>query len=166
MASARRRSTRRYLRSRPMRKLVATFERFAKRLFIKDEGVVAIEFGIIASLLILMVIGAADLGFAARHRSQMESAVRAGIQKAIKGGSVDAVKSAVLDAADLPADPEATVTATKVCYDDVGAEVDCDAGPASIYMEINLQQEHKWIIGLPFLSNPSTLEVTNSVRVG
>jgi Flp pilus assembly protein TadG len=149
-----------------MRKLVATFERLAKRLLINEEGVVAIEFGIIASLLILMLLGATDLGFAARHRSQMESAVRAGIQKAIKGGSVDAVKSAVLEAADLPTDPEATVTANKVCYDSAGDAADCDAANVSIYMEITLQQEHKWIIGLPFLANPSTLEVTNSVRVG
>ena len=149
-----------------MRKLVATFERLAKRLFVNDEGVVAIEFGIIASLLIMMVIGASDLGFAARHRSQMESAVRAGIQKAIKGGSEEAVESAVLGAADLPSDPAATVTATKACYDSAGAEADCDAGNVSIYMEITLHQQHNWLLGLPFLTNPSTLEVTNSVRVG
>lgn len=149
-----------------MRRLVTSFERLAKRLLINEEGVVAIEFGILASLLILMLLGATDLGFAARHRSQMESAVRAGIQKAIKGGSVDAVKSAVMDSTDLPSDPAATVTAAKVCYDSAGDEADCDAGNVSIYMEITLQQEHKWLLGLPFLTNPSTLEVTNSVRVG
>jgi len=35
-----------------------------------------------------------------------------------------------------------------------------------IYMEIVLEQEHAWILGMPGFSNPFTLKVTNSVRVG
>src|ERR671922_2043874 len=89
-----------------------------KRLAGNEDGVVAIEFGVVASFLILMLIGATDLGFAARHRSQMEGAVRAGIQEALKGGTEEAVEDAVTASTDLPSNPAATVSATKICYDE------------------------------------------------
>ena len=151
-----------------MRKPVIAFERLAKRLLINEDGVVAIEFGIVASLLILMLIGATDLGLAARHRSQMEGAVRAGIQEALKGGTEAAVQAAVTASTDLPSSPAPTVSATTACYDSGGAKLeDCDsAGVETIYMEIILQQDHKWLLGLPGFSNPATLKITNSVRIG
>jgi Flp pilus assembly protein TadG len=150
-----------------MHKLIA-LKRFSKRLLANEDGVVAIEFGAVASFLILMVVGATDLGLAAQHRSQMEAAVRAGIQEALKGGTEEAVESAVTDSTDLPSSPAATVTATKICYDDQGATVDdCDAANVdSIYMEIVLEQNHKWLLGIPGLADPSTLKLTNSVRIG
>ena len=149
-----------------MRKLVTGFERLTKRLLVNDEGVVAIEFGVVASFLLLMLIGATDLGFAARHRSQMEGAVRAGIQEALKGGTEEAVAAAVTASTDLPSSPAPSVSAAKVCYDTDGVEADCEAANVTIYMEIILQQDHKWILGLPGMANPITLKITNSVRIG
>jgi len=150
-----------------MRKPLLHVERLAKRLLRCDEGVVAIEFGAVASVLILMAVGATDLGFAMRHRGQMESAVRAGVQKAMEGGTTDAVQSAVLASTDLPSDPAPTATATKKCYDDGGAEATCGSASAkSIYMEITLTQSHRWILGLPGWSNPVNLTLTRTVRIG
>lgn len=151
-----------------MRQLIAKAERFTKRLLVNEDGLVAIEFGAVASFLIVMLIGATDLGLAAQHRSQMEGAVRAGIQEALKGGTAEAVEAAVVASTDLPSSPAASVSAARVCYDGAGVEVeDCDsASVESIYMEITLQQDHKWLLGLPGFSNPSTLTLINSVRVG
>lgn len=151
-----------------MRQLILKAERFTKRLLANEDGLVAIEFGAVASFLIVMLIGATDLGLAAQHRSQMEGAVRAGIQEALKGGTAEAVEAAVIASTDLPSNPAASVSAARVCYDGAGAEVaDCDSGSVeSIYMEITLQQDHKWLLGLPGFSNPSTLKLINSVRVG
>ena len=151
-----------------MRKLTTAFERFAQRLRRNEDGLVAIEFGAVASFLMIMMIGATDLGLAARHRSQMESAVRAGIQEALKGGTEEAVESAVTASTDLPADPAATVTATRVCWDSSDDVVaDCDSPDvAKIYMEITLEQAHQWLLGMPGFSNPFALKVTNQVRVG
>src|SRR6185503_5561915 len=115
-----------------MHKTRTALRSLAQRLIGNEDGVVAIEFGFVASFLILMLIGATDLGFAARHRSQMEGAVRAGIQEAMKGGTEEAV----------------------------------EAADVSMYMEIVLEQEHKWILGMPGFSNPAILTVTNSVRIG
>ncbi len=149
-----------------MRKPRLTVRRLMQRLLTNEEGVVAIEFGVVASFLVLMLIGATDLGFAARHRSQMEGAVRAGIQEALKGGTEEAVEAAVSASTDLPPSPAPTVTASKLCYDEGGDEADCDAANVTIYMEILLQQDHKWLLGLPGFSNPTTLKIENSVRVG
>jgi Flp pilus assembly protein TadG len=149
-----------------MHKTKMALRSLAKHLAGNEDGVVAIEFGVVASFLILMVIGATDLGFAARHRSQMEGAVRAGIQQAMKGGTEEAIESAVTASTDLPASPAATISVTKVCYDSDGEAADCEAANVTIYMEIVLEQEHKWILGMPGFSNPSILKVTNSVRVG
>jgi Flp pilus assembly protein TadG len=150
-----------------MRKPLSHILRLARHLRSSEEGVVAIEFGIVASILILMTVGATDLGFAMRHRGQMESAVRAGIQKAMEGGTVDAVQSAVLASTNLPSSPAATVTATKKCYDSADSEVTCGSAAAkSTYMEIRLTQDHKWILGMPGFSNPASLTFTRIVRIG
>ena len=150
-----------------MRNLIGKLERFTKRLLANEDGLVAIEFGAVASLLILMLIGATDLGLAARHRSQMEGAVRAGIQEALLGGTADAVKAAVSASTDLPSNPAPAVTATKVCYDAADVKLDSCEDPqvAKGYMEITLEQDHKWLLGLPGLSNPISLKLKNSVRV-
>ena len=151
-----------------MQKLILALKSFSRRLRANEDGLVAIEFGAVASFLILMVVGATDLGLAAQHRSQLEGAVRAGIQEALKGGTPEAVEAAVIASTDLPSSPPATVSATKICYDAEGAAVeDCDAGNVdSVYMEITLQQDHQWLLGLPGFSNPSSLTLTNSVRIG
>jgi len=149
-----------------MQKSRITLRSLAKGLIRQEDGVVAIEFGVVASFLILMLIGATDLGFAARHRSQMEGAVRAGIQEAMKGGTEEAVVAAVSASTDLPSDPAPVISATKVCYDSNGDSADCEAENVTIYIEIVLEQDHKWLLGLPGFSNPSTLTVTNSVRIG
>ena len=150
-----------------MRKLITKLGHFTRRLRANEDGLVAIEFGAVASLLIVMLIGATDLGLAARHRSQMEGAVRAGIQEALLGGAEGAVESAVSTSTDLPSNPEHTVSAVQVCYDAADVKLDSCTDPqvAKGYMEITLQQEHKWLLGMPGLPNPMMLTLTNSVRI-
>ena len=149
-----------------MHKTRMALRALVNRLIGNDDGVVAIEFGVVASFLIVMLIGATDLGFAARHRSQMEGAVRAGIQEAMKGGTAEAVEAAVMASTDLPSSPAPTISVSKFCYDANGDASDCEAANVTIYMEIVLEQEHQWILGMPGFSNPATLQVTNSVRIG
>ena len=149
-----------------MHKTRMTVRSLVRRLARNEDGVVAIEFGVVASFLILMLIGATDLGFAARHLSQLEGAVRAGIQEAMKGGTEEAIEAAITASTDLPSSPAPVLSVTKVCYDENGESADCEAENVTVYMEIVLEQQHEWILGMPGFSNPSTLKVTNSVRVG
>jgi Flp pilus assembly pilin Flp len=144
------------------------------RKLAKDErGVAAIEFGVVATMLTFMLVGGTDLGLAARHRSQMEGAVRAGLQKALDtGASLSDVQDAALAAADLPQTPTPTATAVFECHCPDGSDISC-ASSASCgngivkqkFVALTLEQEHHWLLGIPWLPNPSDLSITHSLRV-
>ena len=145
--------------------------RFLARLVGDDEGVAAIEFGVVASVLIILMVMATDLGLAMQHRSQMEGAVRAGLQKALDStATLTVVEDYTLSSTDLPTDPEAEATAEQQCGCPDGTEVDCSTGtcgasPMRKYVELTLAQDHSWLFGFPGLPNPTTLTVTHTIRV-
>lgn len=153
-------------------KKASAFHRFARRLARNDRGVVAIEFGIISSVLIIMLVMAVDLGMAMRHRSQMEGAVRAGLQEALNSSATLAdVQNAVLTATDLPNESTPTATAERQCFCAGSADVincgtgSCGSADKQQYVEITLVQVHTWLLGFPGLENPLTLSIKRSIRV-
>lgn len=143
------------------------------RLIREDAGVVAIEFGIVAMVLVLLLVGGTDLGLAMRHRSQLESAVRAGLQKALneQNAAMEDVESAALAASDLPSSPAATASALLSCRCPDGMVVDCNtsnacgAVPRERFVTLTLTQDHKWLLGVPWLENPMTLSMTRTLQV-
>ena len=145
--------------------------RLFTRLHRNEDGVAAIEFGIVASVLILLMVMATDLGLVMQHRSQLEGAVRAGLQKALdSSASLTTIQDYTLNAADLPASPAAAATATNTCGCPDGTTVDCDSGtcgavPMRKYVQLELAQDHQWLFGFPGLPNPTTLTITHSIRV-
>lgn len=150
----------------------SAYHRFLRRLARDDRGVVAIEFGIISSVLIIMLVMAVDLGMAMRHRSQMEGAVRAGLQEALNSSATLAdVENTVLTATDLPQESTPTVTADRQCFCAGSANViDCNTGSCGSadkqrFVEITLAQVHTWLLGFPGLENPLTLSIKRSIRV-
>lgn len=148
-----------------------TFPRLLARLAGDEEGVAAIEFGVVASVLIVLMVMATDLGLAMQHRSQMEGAVRAGLQKALDStATLVEVQDYTLNSSDLPASPAAEATAEQQCGCPDGTEVDCSSGtcgasPMRKYVELTLAQDHHWLFGFPGLPNPTTLTVTHTLRV-
>jgi|SRR5688572_16032239 Flp pilus assembly protein TadG len=144
---------------------------FFARLAGDERGAAAIEFGIIASVLFLMTVMGTDLGLAMRHKSQMESAVRAGLQRALDGtGDLASVQDAALAASDLPSSPVATATAERQCICADGTVVDCTTGICNAqekleYIELELVQDHAWLFGIPGLPNPTTFTINRSMRV-
>lgn len=151
-------------RAKTMRDMIASL--------IRDQrGVAAVEFGVIASVLIILMVMATDLGLAMQHRSQMEAAVRAGLQKALDdSASLSDVEDAALASADLPSSPAAEPTASRQCSCPDGTEVSCTTGTCSPnhrqdFVELTLEQEHRWLLGFPGVSNPITLSITHSIRV-
>jgi Flp pilus assembly pilin Flp len=144
------------------------------RHLVKDEsGVAAIEFGVVATVLTFMLVGGTDLGLAARHRSQMEGAVRAGLQKALDtGASLTEVQDAALGASDLPQTPTPTATAEYECHCPDGSDISCATGSScgngirkQTFVSLTLAQEHRWLLGIPWVPNPSNLSITHSLRV-
>jgi Flp pilus assembly protein TadG len=147
--------------------------RFARRLIRDDGGVAAIEFSVIGIVLVLLLVGGTDLGLAMRHRSQMESAVRAGLQKAVSDEDVTMgeVEDAALAASDLPSTPAATASASLSCRCPDGTAVDCStsnacgADPREQFVTLTLTQEHKWLLGVPWLDDPTTISMTRTLQV-
>lgn len=145
--------------------------RFLTRLTGDQSGAAAIEFGAIGSMLFLMMVMGTDLGLAMRHKSQMEGAVRAGLQRALDADSALAdVQDAALAASDLPASPAATATARYQCICSDGTVVDCDTGTCGTqekleYVELELAQNHAWLFGIPGMPNPSAFVIKRSMRV-
>ena len=141
------------------------------RLRRDENGVAAIEFGIVASVLILLMVMATDLGLVMQHRSQLEGAVRAGLQKALdSSSSLTSIQDYTLSATDLPSSPAATATATNTCGCPDGTVVSCSTGtcgavPVRKYVELTLAQDHQWLFGFPGLPNPTNLSITHSIRV-
>jgi Flp pilus assembly protein TadG len=154
-----------------MTKTRSTLRAFIVRLAGDQKGAAAIEFGVIGSVLFVMMVMGADLGLAMRHKSQMEGAVRAGLQRALDGTSaLEDVQAAALAAADLPASPAATATAERQCSCADGTVVDCDTGNCGAlekleYVELELVQDHAWLFGIPGVPNPTSFTVTRSMRV-
>lgn len=147
-----------------------TLRRFAVRLAKDEKGTAAIEFGAIATFLFFMMVMGADLGLAMRHKSQMEGAVRAGLQRALSSTELTDVESAALAAADLPDSPAATATAERQCFCADGTEIDCDTGTCNSqekieYVELELVQDHDWLFGIPGVADPTQFAITRSLRV-
>ncbi len=154
-----------------MRSAKNGLHRFFTRLAGDERGAAAIEFGAIGSVLFLMVVMGTDLGLAMRHKSQMEGAVRAGLQRALDGTSaLEDVQTAALAASDLPASPPAAATAERQCKCADDTVVDCDTGTCGTlekreYVELELVQDHQWLFGIPGLPNPTPFTITHSMRV-
>jgi Flp pilus assembly protein TadG len=86
-----------------------------KRFKSDSRGTSAIEFGLIAPILITVVVALADINDLAFGSSNMQSAVRAGIQYALKGGTDPTTAQSQADAAWTRKPSGATITASKSC---------------------------------------------------
>jgi len=65
-------------------------------------GSAAIEFAIVAPLLMILIIGAAEVGYSAYQAMQVQNAVEAGALYAVKNGSgASGITNAVLQATDV-----------------------------------------------------------------
>lgn len=154
-----------------MRLRSKTIAALIRRLARDESGVAAIEFGVVATVIILMMVMATDLGLAMQHRSQMEGAVRAGLQKALDdSASLDDVESMALTSSDLQDDPEPTASAELQCRCPDGTEIDCASGSCGAvkkqeYVELTLSQDHHWLFGFPGLPNPTNISISHSMRV-
>jgi Flp pilus assembly protein TadG len=108
-----------------MMKLRRTFTRGLKRFQRDSRGTSAVEFALIAPLLIAIVIPLADLANIAYGSSNMQSAVRAGIHYAMAGGTDETVAQSHAEAAWSKKPADGVVTPTKVCKC-AGTSHDCD----------------------------------------
>lgn len=111
-----------------------------------SRGIAAVEFAIIAPVVLLLLAGATDLGRAVESSIRLENAARAGAQFALRAPNDTA---GIRAAAEAGAGPGATVTVTRPpcqCPTATGANgavVDCNASCATgmaRYVRISITQ--------------------------
>jgi Flp pilus assembly protein TadG len=105
--------------------------------FAKDErGVSAVEFALTAPVLMVSVLGVVDIGNIVYQRSDMESALRSGIQYFMNGGDNLSRAEAVVNQAWTTKPDTVTVVADRFCLCDTTPHAcnvlcDDDTYPAS-----------------------------------
>lgn len=136
------------------------------------KAVAAVEFVLIAPILILLLIGLIDFGLYINAEMKLENMARASSEYVRNGGDPGNLTADVIafgEAADtLNNFDDLTITTTSVCECDDGAETVCSDGCASNgymreFIEINLDMTYSTIFPYPGL--PSNLELNGHARM-
>jgi Flp pilus assembly protein TadG len=101
------------------------FQRRLARFHRDSRGTSAIEFALIAPMLVVIVVALADVSRMAYGSLNMQSAVRAGIHYAMAGGIDETVAKNHAEAAWTKKPADGVLTSSKVCKC-AGAAVACD----------------------------------------
>jgi len=150
--------------------LARALRRHAGRLFgsraCATAGVASVELAVIAPLIIVAIIGTADLGFGIHRKMQVQAAAQAGAEYAIvKGFSASGISNAVVSAtpvAGLRADPAPQQFCG--CPSDTGiAALACNAtcpdqSKPGAYVTVSAQSSYATI--LPYPTFPATFELS------
>ena len=102
-----------------MSALLLPLHRFAR----DERGVSAVEFGLIAPILAVLVLGVAELGHVTYQRTDMHSAIRSGSQYVLNGGrDLDVARDIVVRSwSSMPEDGEVEATRFCLCASSVHA---------------------------------------------
>lgn len=134
-------------------------------IFTEQRGNMAVEFGFIAPLLVLLFIGLVDYGLAARERSTLDAAVRAGLQVLLNNSSNAAAAQTIAEAIA----PGAAVDAQLFCICSDGTDVAC-SGPCPIgaprqIATVLATRDHSLLLPWPGFDDPISLSATARGRV-
>jgi pilus assembly protein CpaE len=149
---------------------------------VRDErGVSAIEFGVLAPILLFALLTTVDIGFAVHERMAIDNALRAGAEAAMGDQGIGRVRTIVQTVAEdhFTVAPEgdgddfslSTTTPLSLevdrfcaCPEARGSAVDCSAGNCRdqarpyVYYKLQANKTYKAII-LPSLSLDSTVQI-------
>lgn len=138
----------------------------------KADGVAAVEFALIAPILILMVVGIYDFGMYMNTTMRMESSARAVAEYIFQGGDEDNIEADVIMGGSLNLSEtdrqNLNVETEFICECNEGASISCDSycGAGDYrrrYLEVNMSMGHRTLIPYPGLPNP--MSVNGSVRL-
>lgn len=144
-----------------------------KRFGRDNRGVVALEWALGASFLMMLMLGAFIYGTAALHKMQMANAVRAGLQYAVvrkpMQGDTSQIRAVVLNAA--PEDNTGTrnlvVSLLCQCPDEsaVTCGGSCTGGDPGAYVSIRMTEDFDTLLRLPFGSQRLSFTAEGMVRL-
>ncbi len=138
-----------------------------------DSGTAAIEFGIFGSLMAMLFVVGADLGFAFYSDMQVQTSAHSGATYAIlKGYDASAIKAAVTNAtgaSGISASPDPVEFCG--CPSDSGLSTatcgtNCaDGAAAGTYVTVTATRTHTMLIPYPILSDTVTQKSVATVRI-
>jgi Flp pilus assembly protein TadG len=143
---------------------------FIARLLKNDRGVSAVEFALVAPMLVLMLIGLADFGLAANEKMRLLTAARAGAQSGFGDpANGAAIIQAAKDASGLQSKPITVTTVTTCACPDGGAAA-CDGtcgGGAAVrsFVTVTVTETYGMLFDYPMLGKSVALSATASLRV-
>jgi len=149
---------------RVMRSLLALFTR-------SRRGAVAVEFALIAPVMVIALIALADYGLMVYQNTQLSEAASAGARFALQPGNEDndaGIQAAALAA--LPDSLDASVAVTRECRCPTGAAVDCgstcsgDVTPGR-YVRILVTCPYAMIFDYPYIGNVDSLRSHAVMRI-
>jgi Flp pilus assembly protein TadG len=142
--------------------------------FLDEKGTAAIEFGLIATFLSLLLLGIVDFGMGYWEQIQVGNAARVGAQYAIfNGWNSSGITTAVTKATSLnsilatPA-PSQSCGCPSVTAGITSATcgTNCTGGGlAGTYVTVHAQASYSSIFSYPGLANPLTLSASMTVRM-
>ena len=138
-----------------------------------DLGSPAVEFALVAPVLLLMAAGVIDFGATVRAKSEVEAAARSALQKGFGNmWDAEAIATAGKDALSLDPDIQASVTIESFasCYCDgtlTGTGDDCTktttcggGGYPDFYLTVNVVRQHEMM--LDYYAFPKSFTLTGS----
>lgn len=140
------------------------------RLGRSRRGAAAVEFALLAPIVIAALAGLANYGMAMFEKMELESAARAGVQMAITNrAGTTAIQNAVINATSLSlTSGDVTLTESCWCADVSGTETcgnTCsDGDPAQYFMTVSVSKTFDYLFGFDYLIGASTT-LTGSAKV-
>jgi Flp pilus assembly protein TadG len=137
-----------------------------------DRGAAAVEFGLLAPMLVAILLPMIDLGMGAYVKMRVQDAAEAGAQYALEHGyTSSSIQSAAQNATSLGAN--VTVTPSEAC-DCVSSgalsAATCgstcsDGSTAGTYVTVSTESTYTMLLSYPGLTNPMTLTGNAIVRI-
>jgi Flp pilus assembly protein TadG len=139
------------------------------------SGAAGVEFALMAPALIVLLIGAVDVGDLAYQKAQVSAAANAGALYAIHngGGSTSNIATAASSATPITLSATPTVSTLYYCVGGDGtltaaasAGASCGAGKpvAGTYIQVTTQATYKPLVSWGNWSSPTTLSAQTIVR--
>lgn len=136
-----------------------------------ERGVAAVEFSMIAPILILLMVGIMDMGMYVRDQMKLEQISRASVDYVLNGGLDENIGTEVLDYYDPEHASDYTITTERVCTCSDGAAQECGAVTCEFgdysrqYVQVSIDRNFSTLFPYPGIPDELTLHGYSRMRL-